>query len=98
VNLPSVAESQFDAGVPWAIVPNMTIDGGHDVPAVKYDPEFLYVVTWGGLQKVHWDWLKLCGEEAHCELFPEFLMSSGLSPAGFDMQTLLSALRELAAP
>lgn len=98
VNLPDNAEAQFDAGVPWAISGNPSIEGGHDVPAVRYNPQYFEVVTWGGLQQVEWDWLKKYGEEAHAELWPDFLMSgSGVSPAGFDMVALTTRLAAIAA-
>lgn len=98
VNLPDNAEAQFDAGEPWAISANATIEGGHDVPAVRYNPQYFEVVTWGGLQQVEWDWLKKYGEEAHAELWADFLMSgSGVSPAGFDMAALTTRLAAIAA-
>jgi len=97
VNLPDNAEQQFDAGVPWTVVGTPEIDGGHDVPVVKYDGAYFYVVTWGKLQKVSRDWLLQYVEEAHVEMYPDFLMSTGLTPAKFDMNTLIADMRELSA-
>lgn len=95
VNLPNSAQDQFSAGTPWAISGDLTIEGGHDVPAVKYDQTYLYVVTWGALQAVEWSWLERFGDEAWAELYPDFLRSTGLSPAGYDQTALLSDLAEL---
>lgn len=95
VNLPDNAEAQFDANVPWAVSGTPSIVGGHDVCVVKYDPQFAYVITWGKMQPVTYDWLKKYCEEIHCEVYPDFLMSSGLTPAGFDQTALITDLAAL---
>ena len=97
VSLPDNAEDQFDAGVPWAVTPGASPGDGHDVGAVKYDGQFFYVVTWGGLQPVTPEWLIAFGEEAHAELYPDFLMLTGLTPSGFDVAQLMSDLQALQA-
>jgi hypothetical protein len=104
VNLPNSAQDQFAAGLPFTIGGDQTIEGGHDIGGVRYDPEFLYGVTWGGqparadgLQPIAWDWLKKFGEEACGEVFPDFVMSQGLTPDGFDANVLAADLAELAA-
>jgi hypothetical protein len=98
VNLPNDAEDQFSANTPWALTPGQTAVGGHDIPVVGYTPEHLTVVTWGRLQLVNWDWLKTWGEEAHVELFPDFLMSTGLTPSGFSLDQLVADLKTLMVP
>lgn len=102
VNLPNSAEGQFDANVPWELTGDLTIDGGHDVVAVKYDPRYLYVVTWGGqpgrpdgLTPVAWDWVMRFCEEAHGTIYRNFVMSSGLTPDGFNMDHLVRNLQAL---
>lgn len=54
INLPASAMTQFNNGEPWQVVPGSQIDGGHCVIAVGYDPEWVYVVTWGQVQKMSW--------------------------------------------
>ena len=46
VNLPQSAMDQFNAGQPWDYVAGSPYIGGHDVPIVKYDGTYFYVVTW----------------------------------------------------
>lgn len=49
---PSSAMDQFNAGKPWDYVSGSPIEGGHCVVVVGYDAAFLYVYTWGAVQKV----------------------------------------------
>lgn len=97
VLLPDNAQDQFDAGLPWTVVGDLPPGDGHDVPVVGYDGEWFQVVSWGGLQRVSAEWLLKYGEEGWAELYPDFLMSTGLTPAGFDMVTLSADLRALQA-
>jgi hypothetical protein len=61
--------------------------GGHAVDVVGYDESGLTVVTWGALQRLTWSfWERYC-DEAYCLISSDFL-TSGHSPAGFDLETL----------
>ncbi len=89
-------EDEFTAGKPWtrAADPNSPTLGGHDVPVVKYDTEYAWVVTWGRLQAVAW---ALMADpqfllEAHCEAWPDFCRAGGTAPSGFDLAGLLAEL------
>jgi len=53
-NFPSSAMDQFDDGEPWDVVDGAALEGGHCVLVVGYDTDFLYVVTWGRVQKMTW--------------------------------------------
>lgn len=67
VNLPDPAEIQTENGQPWKLtntLDDLNIVGGHCVPAVGYDENFVYVVTWGLIQPVTWSWLAEYLEEA----------------------------------
>jgi hypothetical protein len=97
VNLPTSAETQTDAGQPWTISGDLTIEGGHDVFATNYDPSMFYVATWGQRQPVAEDWLSRFCEEIHVEAWPIFVRSSGLTPTGFHMATLIRDLNAMAA-
>jgi hypothetical protein len=91
VNIPQSAMTQFDAGQPWEpVADDGGILGGHDVPIVEYDSDFLYVVTWGKLQPVAWAWLVKYVDEAHAEVYPDWIRSGGTAPSGFDLQALLA--------
>ena len=67
IQVPANAEAQFEARQPWTLVEgwqNQQIVGGHAIPFVGYDAEWLYAVTWGAVQKVAWDWWQTYGDEA----------------------------------
>lgn len=87
----------FDAGEPWVDFSGSVL-GGHDIPAVYFDADGILVVTWAKLQRVSWSlvanssWL----EEAHVELFPDFLAATGNSPAGFNLPQLTADLPQVA--
>lgn len=97
----SQMEEQFGSKQPWttpAAADDQTA-GGHDVPIVQYDAQYAYVVTWGGLQPVAWSLLANSSflDEAHCELWPDFINATGTTPAGLDLETLLADLQALQA-
>jgi hypothetical protein len=88
----------FGTGQPWTTYSG-NVDGGHDVPIVKYDSEYAYVITWGQLQAVAWSLVadpKFL-QESHAEVFPDFISAGGTAPNGFDLQALLADLQEVAA-
>ena len=97
VNLPNSADTQFDAGKPWTVSGDLTIAGGHCVGAVKYDNNYLYVVTWGRLQAVAWAWVLQFVEEGWIELYPDFITKKGVTPDGFDLAHVESYLKAMAA-
>jgi hypothetical protein len=90
---------QFSSHQPWESVTTDPNAGGHDVPIVKYDEEYAYVVTWGGLQAVSWGLIQNPQflEEAHAEVYPDWVRASGTAPSGFALNALLSDLAAIAA-
>lgn len=92
---PAYAMDQFNQGKSWHIQSaNSGIDGGHDVLAVAYDSTYLYVVTWGRVQKMTWGFLKKYTDEALAYLSPEALLK-GKSIDGFDVAQLQADLAAL---
>jgi hypothetical protein len=89
--------NDFSSGQPWT---NMSgnVMGGHDVPIVKYDGTYAYVVTWGQLQPVSWTLLQNTDflQEAHASVDPDFINATGVAPSGFRLAELLAALPEVA--
>ena len=89
-------QDEFTRGQPWtrAADPNSRTRGGHDVPVVKYDTEYAWVVTWGQLHAVAWSLMAdpQFLEEAHCEAWPDFCRAGGTAPSGFDLAGLLAEL------
>ncbi len=85
--------SDFQSGTPWTSMAG-NVEGGHDVPIVRYDATFAWVVTWARLQPVSWGLLaqSACLQEAHAEVWPDFCSASGAAPNGLNLQALLADL------
>jgi hypothetical protein len=91
--LPESAQQQFQAHQPWS-VENSPIEGGHDTLAVGYDVEYLYIVTWGAVQKVEWPFVSKYMDEGIVK-FSEEALENGKSLEGFDTIQLLKDLGDL---
>jgi hypothetical protein len=93
-------EQQFESGQPWTTPanPDDPDSGGHDVPVVRYDANYAYVVTWGSLQPVAWSLMAQSTfvEEAHATVWPAFIQSNGSAPNGLNLMQLLADLPEVA--
>jgi len=89
--VPASAQEQFAAGEPWTVVPGSPIEGGHYVPLIGVDPHWLYVVTWGKVQRMSRNFYVNFGDEAWAYLSTEFL-KAGKSPDGFDLAQLQADL------
>lgn len=72
VQLPKSAQTQFNSGEPWTVIPDSPIEGGHCIVAVSYTSEYVYVVTWGSVIPVSYPWLHKYMDEAWCVLPSEF--------------------------
>lgn len=94
IQFPRSAMSQFNAGKPWTVVSGSPIDGGHYVPAVGYDSKYVYVVTWGRVQKMSWGFFKKYCDEAIVYLSDEMLIL-GRSIEGFNPTQLQADLNNL---
>lgn len=69
VALPQSAEQQFPGN--WTVVPGSPILGGHCVVAIGYDANGVYIVTWGQVVQVTWEWFTTYVEEAYAVLYTE---------------------------
>lgn len=105
LNLPDSAQSQFEAGKPWDYVAGASLDGGHDVPVVKYDGQYYYVVTWGQLQPVTPAFLTAKYpdgtpylEEAHAELAFDWVNAAGTCPDNLNLTRLMADLSAIVEP
>jgi hypothetical protein len=56
-------------------------DGGHCIPAFAYDAEHLYVVTWGALKAMTWEFYLAYADEAYAVLSTDWLQN-GRTPEG----------------
>ena len=88
--------TEFNNGNPWSntTTPISQISSGHYVPIIGYDANYLYVVTWGQIQKMTWAFYDKYGDEAWVMLSQEML-NSGKSPEGVDLATLQVDLNKL---
>lgn len=94
VALSDSAETQFDAGQPWHIIPNDPPSDYHFVPYVGRDATYRKVVTWGALQEVSDDWLRANLQEVVAYISTEDMINQR-SPEGFayaDLQADLNAI------
>jgi hypothetical protein len=92
--LPLSAQEQTEEGEPWSIVNRSPIVGGHDTLAVGYDQKYIYVVTWGQLQKVTYPFFAKFMDEGLVKLSLEML-ENGKSMEGFNATQLQKDLGAL---
>ena len=85
---------------PWVVPPKGPIGdaapnfrNGHCIPAVAYDTRNLYIVTWGALKAMSWQFYLTYTEEAYAVLSTDWINPKGKkAPSGFDFATLLEDL------
>lgn len=87
-----VMQNNNDPTVPWDVTPQDTIDGGHCVYAVGYDPNFVYIISWGQIYKMTWAYWTANVDEAHALISPDFIAANGLDAAGFNLTQLRADL------
>lgn len=96
IQVPDNAQNQFRLGEPWTLVPGwqqQPIEGGHAVPLVGYDDQYLYAITWGAVQKIGWDWWSTYGDEAWVILSEEYDRAGKVG--GLDVATLKNDLAQV---
>ena len=96
IQFPKSAMDQFNAGQPWDVVAGAEIEGGHYVPFVGRDPDFLYVVTWGRIQPMTTAFFEKYNDESIAYLSHEML-SGGKSLEGFNVSQLKTDLAQVTA-
>ncbi len=84
---------------PWVVPPQGPVGSaapnpknGHCVPAVAYDARNLYVVTWGALKSMTWQFYLTYMDEAFAVLSTDWVGPSGQAPPGLDLKALESDL------
>jgi hypothetical protein len=96
LEVPESAMTQFDAGQPWTVVKRSPIEGGHCVPGVDYDENYLYVVTWASVQAVSWDFVAKYFDEGWAVTSADLVKAAGGSIAtGIDTDTANSDWQSL---
>lgn len=85
----------FNAGKGWTRVGGAQL-GGHAVPAVGYDDEGVWVVTWGQVIKMTWAVFRRVCEEGWIAVLPEWVNDqTGKDPLGVDLYGLGEAMSAL---
>ena len=102
VELPDFAVNSANMlETPWIVPPQGPVgdaapnpQNGHCIPAVAYDQRNLYVVTWGAVKSMSWQFYAAYADEAFAVLSPDFL-KGGKAPAGFNLAQLKADLAEI---
>ncbi|MBU6427447.1 MAG: hypothetical protein KGR26_00405 [Cyanobacteria bacterium REEB65] len=94
IQVPQSAEDQFGAGQPWTVVDDSPIIGGHCIPIVGYDDQYLYPVTWGRVQPMSYSFWHRFGDEAWAVLTSEFVQANG-DGRGVNLAALQADLNQL---
>jgi len=89
--------------IPWLVPPGGAVgnaapdpNNGHCVPAVAYDQRFIYVVTWGAIKTMSWQFYDAYADEAFAVLSTDWINKQvGTAPSGFDMQALEADLAQV---
>jgi hypothetical protein len=79
------------------VPPDLGLAGGIEIgiAQVPVDADGLYVVTWGEVKSMSWQFYDVYADEAYAVISQDFIDKSGIDPAGFDLKTLESDLRQL---
>lgn len=97
ISVTQAMEQSFGNHQPWQMATlSSTVLGGHCVPAVGYDDQFLYVVTWGEVQAVSWPAWHAMSSEAWAVITGELVAREG-DGRGVTLAALRSDLDQLAA-
>ncbi len=97
VNLPAVWQTTLN----WSMPANTTGPnapgswGGHAIPVVAYNPEYITVVSWGMLVQMDWQAYQTYCDEAWAVISPDFINQQGYTPAHFDWPYLLAGMQHI---
>jgi hypothetical protein len=102
VALPDFATQGDMLTVPWVVPPGGPVgsaapnpNNGHCIPAVSYDADNLYVVTWGEIKSMSWGFYNAYADESFAVISEDFIEANGLDPAGFDLTALEGDLKQI---
>lgn len=70
--------------------------GGHSVPIVGYDPEYLWAASWGECLPMEWAALPEYCDEGYALINSNWLAGDSVTPSGFDLPALHADLQRLA--
>lgn len=95
VNLPSAWQDSdvWDIGSGRGYRPGSW--GGHSVPIVGYDENYLFVSTWGEIVPMTWAALPVFCDEGYALIDPTWLANGAVTPSNYDLETLHRDLKAL---
>lgn len=99
----AVPAGQNFLDIPWVVPPQGPVgnaapnpQNGHCIPAVAYDSRNLYVVTWGALKSMSWQFYDAYMDEAFAVLSGQWINQKlGTAPPGFNLAQLVQDLTEV---
>ncbi|NVN11533.1 hypothetical protein HUK84_10435 [Nguyenibacter vanlangensis] len=86
----------MQSGGDWALDPagDQTIEGGHCIAIVGYEPGWWHVFTWGGVRRMAVDLWDAIADEAYGLVSRQnWLGIPGVSPRGEDLDALVEEMR-----
>jgi hypothetical protein len=102
VELPEFCVTGNVLEVPWVVPPGGPVgnaapspNNGHCIPAVAYDSDNLYIVSWGILKPMSWAFYQAYADEAFAVASRDFIGRTGQAPSGFDMAQLEADLKDV---
>lgn len=95
INCPESAQEDFAAGQPWDYVPGSPVDGGHCIVMQYMDDSVSKIVSWGSLIEMTDAFWEHYGEEAWVIVTQDFTGKNGMSPAGLNLQAMLTEFHEI---
>jgi hypothetical protein len=96
LNFPGYAEDQFLSNQTWDVSSSGDQSTeGHDVPLVDYHDGMFTCISWGRAQFVTAAFLTKYCEEAHSELYFDWIAAQGTAPSGLDLSDLAAKMTSL---
>jgi hypothetical protein len=93
-NVPDYAMQEV--GQLWDVKPGTpNIVGGHAVVLAAYDAVGPTCITWGQLQKMTWAFFDAFTDEAYMLASPDWVKTTGISPAGYSLADLEAQMEAL---
>jgi len=98
ITVTQAMEQAFSAGQPWTLeTTDSPAVGGHCIPIVGYDSQYLYAVTWGAVQPIAYPAWQYMASEAWAVIGGE-LVAKGADGHGVNLAALQADLGRLDAP
>ena len=90
-----VMNNSGNPDIAWDLTGDTSIAGGHCVFVLKYDPVYIYFISWGQIYKMTRRFWYAMVQESHFLLSPDFIEANGLDPQGFNLTQLTADLKAI---